>query len=265
MSADHSVLSIDIYAYESPLNRVNAGFKCLFCIVTLIACIGFNNPVVSLLVLIAVSAVLILKGNMKLPEWLHLLRIPLFFTILATVVVMFDFSKNVVGQWHLTIGNVCFYTTKQMLCDGIFLFLRVMAAVSTMFFLTLTTPAHELIYVLKKIHIPAMIIELMYLIYRYIFILFEANNKMKISAEARLGFCDYLTSLKTFGSIAGNLLVVLLHKANTYYDAMESRCYDGELAFLEEEKPWQAILVIAAVAFEILLAVVSVLWKWKFT
>ena len=59
---------------------------------------------------------------------------------------------------------------------------------------------------------------------------------MQISAEARLGFCDFRTSCYSFGQIAANLFIVALKKANAYYDAMEARCYDGTLCFLEEKK-----------------------------
>ena len=50
---------------------------------------------------------------------------------------------------------------------------------------------------------------------------------MQISAEARLGFCDFRTSCYSFGQIAANLFIVALKKANAYYDAMEARCYHG--------------------------------------
>ena len=36
--------------------------------------------------------------------------------------------------------------------------------------------------------------------------------------------------------MAGNILVVSLKKANAYYTAMEARCFDGDLNFLQEEK-----------------------------
>ncbi|HCD42434.1 MAG TPA: cobalt ECF transporter T component CbiQ, partial [Lachnoclostridium sp.] len=62
------------------------------------------------------------------------------------------------------------------------------------------------------------------------------------AAKSRLAYCDFKPSCRSFGSTAGNLFVVSLKKANTYYDALTARCYDGELLFLEEEKEvkgWQ--------------------------
>ena len=76
----------------------------------------------------------------------------------------------------------------------------------------------------------------MNLIYRFIFILIESYSNMKNSAMSRMGYHNFKTSISTFGNIASNILVVSLKKANAYYTAMEARCFDGDLNFLEDKK-----------------------------
>ena len=46
--------------------------------------------------------------------------------------------------------------------------------------------------------------------------------------------------MRTFGSCCANLLVQSFRRAAACYDAMESRCYDGKLAFMETPKPLRA-------------------------
>lgn len=106
-----------------------------------------------------------------------------------------------------------------------------------MYFLTLTTPACEIVGVLRRAHVPKLIIELMYLIYRFIFILLDIYGRMREAAESRLGYRDFRTSCRSFGGTVGNMLVLSMRKSGTYYDAMLSRCYNGEIQFLEPEKP----------------------------
>ena len=72
---------------------------------------------------------------------------------------------------------------------------------------------------------------------------------MRNSADSRQGYCDFKTSCYTFGSVASNLLVVSLKKSNAYYTAMEARGYDGDLVFLEEEKPFQFSHLFIAAGF----------------
>lgn len=68
------------------------------------------------------------------------------------------------------------------------------------------------------------------------------------------------TSCYTFGSIASNMLIISLRKANAYYDAMESRCYDGDLVFLEEDKNLEVMQIVLAAVFIMFLVLI-----WYFT
>ena len=126
--------------------------------------------------------------------------------------------------------------------------------------MTLTTPLTELVSVLRKIHMPKLIVELMNMIYRYIFIMLETYTKLKNSAESRLGYCDFRTSCYSFGNIASNLFIVSLKKANAYYNALEARCYDGELRFLEDEKPVKNWQILMGICF-----ILALCFIWFFT
>lgn len=136
------------------------------------------------------------------------------------------------------------------------LILKVFAGISALEMMTLSTPISEIICVLRKAHVPKIIIELMSLIYRYIFILMDVSIKMKNSAKSRQGYCDFKTSCYTFGSIASNILIISLKKANAYYDAMEARCYDGDLMFLEEHKSVEIMQIVFSVVFIVFLILI---------
>ena len=79
---------------------------------------------------------------------------------------------------------------------------------------------------------------------------------MTNSAKSRLGYVDYKTSLKTFGNTLSNLFIVSLKKASQYYSAMESRGYDGDILFLEEEKELKMKHVFYAGVYYILIFVI---------
>ena len=65
---------------------------------------------------------------------------------------------------------------------------RALGAVSALYLLSLSTPMPEIIGVLRKMRCPDVVTELMYLIYRYIFLLFHMHDAMKNSAMSRLGY-----------------------------------------------------------------------------
>ena len=245
--------SIDLYAYASHIRKWSSDFKVAFSIIVLIVSIVLSNPYVSVAIIFAMAYLTVVKGGLPFTEYLSFLSIPLSFVLLGTVTIAIDFSKVPMGQYNLYLGFCYVFTSMVQLKQMLFLILKVFAAVSALQMMTLSTPSNEIIAFLRKVHVPKLIIELMNLIYRFIFILLDVHRQMKNSAEARQGFCDLITSCLTFGYIASNMLVVSLKKANTYYDAMEARCYDGELLFLEEEKKVKRNHLIIATVFIVFL------------
>ncbi|UYZ33630.1 cobalt ECF transporter T component CbiQ [Clostridium beijerinckii] len=252
--------SIDFYAYASKIRHWNAEFKVYLSVLTLVLCIVFNNPYVSATVIIAMAYITVIKGKIPAAEYLSILAIPITFILLSTFTIAIDFSKQPIGQYNLYLGFCYIFTSTVQLKKMIFLILKIFAAISALQMMTLSTPTSEIIYVLRKAHVPKLIVELMSLIYRYIFILMDVFTKMKSSAKSRQGYCDFKTSCYTFGSIASNMLIISLRKANAYYDAMESRCYDGDLVFLEEDKNVEVIQIVFSAVFIIILVLL-----WYFT
>lgn len=251
---------IDFYAYTSEIRHWNPTFKVSFSVLTLILCIALDNPYVSVIIIIAMAYITIVKGKLPVHEYLTIMAIPIAFILLGTFTIAIDFSKRPKGQYNLYLGFCYVFTSKTMLRKALFLILKVFAAINALQMMTLSTPSSEIIYVLRKAHMPKLIVELMNMIYRYIFILMDVYTKMKISAESRQGYCDFKTSCYTFGNIASNMLVTSLKRANSYYDAMESRCYDGDLVFYEENKKVEIAQIISASAFIIFLILL-----WSFT
>lgn len=249
-SHDKGGSSIDFYAVNSGIRHWNPSFKVACSLLLLLFTLIGNHPVISVIAILT-SAVLTVGLR-----YISVLTIPLAFILMGSLAVGIDFAKHPVGDWNLYLHWGYMFVTKESLLMMFCLIIKVFGAVSAMFIMTLSTPSFELFSVLKKMHCPSLIVELMHMIYRFIFILMSVQRNMRISAESRLGFCDFRTSCYSFGQIASNLFIVSLKKANAYYDAMEARCYDGEFVFLEEETRIPGKMILSAVIyFTLLLAV----------
>lgn len=249
--------SIDFYAYTSKIKSWNSTFKVSLSVLTVILCIVLDNPYISIMVIISMACLTIIKGGIPIIEYIHILAIPIAFILLSTFTIAIDFSKQPIGEYNFYLGFCYIFTSIEQLKKMAFLILKIFAAISALQMMTLSTPSFEIIYVLRKARVPKIILELMSLIYRYIFILMDVYTKMKNSAKSRQGYCDFKTSCYTFGSIASNMFIISLGKANAYYDAMEARCYDGELLFLEEDKK---VNTRQAVAFVTYISLLILLW-----
>lgn len=231
-----SYVLIDAYACTSGIRSWNATLKVLFSLCVLAVCLLADAPWVSVATAALCSTVTVGRGRLPLRSYAKLLAVPAAFILMGTVAIAINFSRVPAGDYSVNLHWFFIYFTRDGLTKAAFLILKVFGAVSALFLMTLSTPAHELLTVLRKARCPKLIVELMHMIYRFIFILLKVQSEMRTSAQARLGFCSFQTSCYSFGSIAGNLLFLSLRKANAYYDAMEARCYTGDLLFLEEER-----------------------------
>lgn len=253
------VYSIDYYAYLSAINCWNSTFKVLFAFFTILFCVIANHIFVSSFIFLSMSVFTIYKGKIPLQQYLSLFMIPIIFIIFGSIAIAFGVSILPIGQYKIHLQWFYLYTSDEMIKTALQLILKAFGAVSAMYMMILSTSASEVIFTLEKLHIPSIIIELMHMVYRFIFILLDVYCKMRYSAQSRLGYCDFKTSCFTFGKIAGNLFFISLKKANAYYDALTARCYDGKLLFLEEEKKVQPIQAVGAAIYFVFLFLI---WLW---
>lgn len=254
-----TIYTIDYYAYISPIRSWNPQLKAIVAVAALFFCIGANRMAVSVLVLLTMSAFSILAGRIPWRNYLALLKIPMAFLILGTIAIVVGISPKPYGQFFIPVFGYYLYLTGSGMILALGLILKAMAALSAMYMLVLSTPASEVISVFRRLHVPKLFLELMNMIYRFIFVMMDTQCYMKQAAESRLGYCDFKTSCRSFGSTAANLFVVSLKKANIYYDALTARCYDGELLFLEEEKAVKRWQIWAGAGYFLVLAGVRLL------
>ncbi|MEY8390165.1 cobalt ECF transporter T component CbiQ [Lachnospiraceae bacterium] len=245
----HGPVSIDFYASQSGIRQWNGCYKVFAAVFVLILCLILDTPLVSGFIILTMGILNVTGNRVELVNYMKLLKIPVIFLVMGSVAIAAGFAAEPAGDFSISLHWFYIYLTKKGLIRALQLFLKAMAAVSAMYVMTLSTPAGELAFVLQKARLPGVLTELMYILYRFIFILTEVHRNMKTAASSRLGHVDFKTSCATFGKIGGNLLILSMKKANTYYDAMVSRGYAGEFSLWEEEKPVKAWQVLALACY----------------
>lgn len=237
MRNQHKHVSIDYYSYVSGMREWSAGFKVLFAAVVIFVTLLSDSVFVSCISFVYMSFMILKIGRIHLDDYFHLLKVPAAFIILGAITILVQFGQgDNLCLIRLPVFSKYIYITKDTLEQAVGLTCKAFAAVSGLYMMTLSTPMGEIIAVCRKVHVPGLIVELMYLIYRYIFILSETNRQQMDAAKSRLGYIDFKTSLKTFSGAAANLLIIAVKKSSEFYDSMEARGYDGRICFLEQNK-----------------------------
>ena len=228
--------TLEYYSYNSKINSWNPHLKFWYSMVLIVLGIILSNIYISISIVFICGFITIFLGKISLKKYIDFFKVPIIFLLISVAVININFSKNITDFYYFNIGDLYIYTTDENIKKSCILFWRALSGVSSMYMLALSTPLNEIIYVMKKARTPKIIIELMYLVYRFIFIMRDSYKSMRKSIESRLGFRDYRISLLSFGKIISNILIVSLRKSNSFYDAMESRCYRGEIRFFIKEK-----------------------------
>jgi cobalt/nickel transport system permease protein len=123
--------------------------------------------------------------------------------------------------------------------------IRALAAMSCLAFLILTTPLTDGVLLLRRIGVPAGIIELIQLVYRLIFVFAERALTGRQAQAGRLGYSRLDRSVRSLGWLAGNLFQRALEQARRLEIGLMARGYTGELRVLSPQ--WELSWIRIAV------------------
>jgi cobalt/nickel transport system permease protein len=170
----------------------------------------------------------IVVAGIPMRKYLKLLFIPVTFLIISVVTILISVSKVDTYLWSIEIFNNYVGITRSSLHDSILLSTRVFASISSTFFLGLTTPLNNMIKVLKRLHLPSSLIELIVLIYRSIFIFLEEASDIYNGQELKFGYSNIKNSLRSTSLLIRSLFTKVMLKFNEMVVVLECKLYDGE-------------------------------------
>lgn len=241
------MLIMDVIARRSRFFSVNPDLKVWSCMALLILSVFSASPYPGLCLFLVVSVLIICSG-VSLSDYLSLLSLPAVFLLLSAIAILWSYSGQEYADTAVKVSffNGWLLVTQSAQHTARLVISRALGAVSCLYFLSLSTPLPEVIAALRRVRVPSAVTDLAILIYRYIFIMLSAYHNMKNSAASRLGYGSFRRSLRTTGLIYGNLLSKSFRRANACFDAMESRCYEDRICFLEHKKALRGVDLSAA-------------------
>jgi len=174
-------------------------------------------------VAIALLVTLAATAGARIParSWLGILSVPVSFAILTTLGILVQL--NSVGG-HLSVG---LDWNGLPFAGG--LLLRSIAAMSCLAFIGWTTPLMEITPVFQRLGIPAVLIDLALMIYRFLFVTATTLGEMKRAQSWRLGRADYRSRMRAISMLASGLFLRCVQRARRLEDGIEARGYQGRL------------------------------------
>lgn len=258
-------MGTDRWAYQSRLRRVDPLPKLVLSLTALVVCLCCGSGAVGLATVLAMGMLITVLGGLSPRVYLHFLKIPLvFLAVGCATMLVHSYPAGTPVLAVLPVGGRLWGFDGSALAAAAALFLRAMGAVGAMYFLALNTPVTDLTMCLGRLHVPRLLVELMELIYRFIFVLSETAGSIRTAQASRLGYQGLRRSLSSLGTMASLVFLRAWRRADRIYAALESRGYTGSLTTLPGDyMPGRGLyplaLAVAAGQLAVLLAERSVL------
>ena len=240
----------DRYAYLSRLRETDPMPKLAFTAAVMVVCLCCDSVAVGLFTLVLTGALTTALGGLRPRVFLRFLRVPLVFLAVGCVTALFTAQPEGTDMlWAVPVGGSLWGFTAGSLRRGVLIFTKALGVIGGMYFLSLSTPITDLTMALERLHVPKLFVELMELIYRFIFVLSETAGRIRAAQESRLGYRGLRRSLSSLGTLASMVFLRAWKKGERVYTALESRGYTGSLVTLAAMyRPGRGLYPLAAIA-----------------
>ncbi len=239
---------------DHPLTRLDARVKLLCTLMLLVMVISCRGSAFPLLVA-ALCFGFCLAMGVRLKVLAIRFAEPLFLAVMVIILKLFFsghepfFSVNLFGRE--VIGH------QDGLLEGLLIASRIGGAVSLVALLGFSTSFTDLMAALAWLRVPKGFIEVALFAWRYLFVLLDDAQVVYSAQKNRLGYAGYRRGLRSFGTLAGALVIKAFDNSQTITTAMIQRGYDGTMPLLKH-KPFRIAEVALSLAF---VTCMGIIWK----
>lgn len=199
---------------DSWISRWEPRTKVITCILMVFGLVFLNTPKL-LIISYAILTTLVLSMGISIKEFLKRTSFFLPFIILMAIPILLG-------------GG--FPPNKERIILAQLLAFKGLNALSIMFIMFFSQPVPELLNALSYMNIPGFLITIIFLSWRYVFLLGERLNRLYKALVSRLfkpGFNR--DSFKAYGQVMGGMLIKSIDTSDKVYRAMASRGFDGTM------------------------------------
>ncbi|MBD2778605.1 cobalt ECF transporter T component CbiQ [Iningainema tapete] len=228
-------IQIDTLAYTNRLRWLPPEQKLLFAGVLLIIT-AFAHPLVQIIIAMWMSIWTVIYARIPAKTYLKLVYVATLFWVISLPALVINGvdskldlgSDSVIG---VNIGYYYVYISHSGIEQGLTILTRAIASLSCLYFIMLTIPFTELLQTLRRIGFPILLIELLLLMYRFIFVLLNTATELLTAQQARGGYRTFKVSMRSLALLIGQLLKRILENYRQVSLSLAARGFNGELRF----------------------------------
>ena len=201
---------IDRYAYTNRIRNVDPVYKAGFALAVLVLCLLLNEPMVGLVAVIGIWALATFVAGLPVVTFGRIVFAESLFLMLITAGVAVSVSiqdPTAINGWAWKLGPLWISSSPESLDLAVRLVTRALGGTAAMNFLAMTTPLVDLVDLFRRLGVPAVLIDVMTVMYRFIFILLDSLDRMYIAQNSRLGYRSWKRAMFSAGQIASRVFI----------------------------------------------------------
>ncbi|MDK6727880.1 cobalt ECF transporter T component CbiQ [Aerococcus loyolae] len=221
-------MGIDRYTYQSKWTEKSGKFKlvCWF-LGLVVAFSGWNSlEVVYTLLMMGLTLYLV---PIRPRTYLNLYIGPVLFLAFSSLALLLSVSqKPELFTWSIALGDYYLGLLRGQGPYTLTLMIRALTAITATFFFALTTPLKQILQLMKEAHIPYVVIELVLLMYRFIFVLLDDVLVVYQAQNLRYGYAGIGLSIHSLALLAKVVLERSLYRFTEMTDTLDLKLYQDE-------------------------------------
>ena len=203
---------ISILSKNSKIAHIHPTEKILLSVMPIIL-MGFSNSIYLLIFNILVFSILhVVCGNPIKIVWKFTLAAAAFASV-SSITLIFDYG------WYYCIVLV----------------IRTLSSGVCLAYLALSTPMDDILYLVSKNTYLRDISDIAKGMERFIMLIEDEYVTLYNAIKSRNGFCSFSLKIRNTGKMAGLLFVNTMKRWQDIKDAINTRCYRGNMSYLQKE------------------------------
>lgn len=227
-------LKIDTIAYTNQLRQLPPAHKLLFA--SVILAIAYLSQVpIQMFISVWMSIWIVVYARISAMVYLKLLSMAIGFwltSLPALAIAGIDlahFATIRADVWQgLTVGDYYLYFSHQGIQQAGLIGSRALATTTCIYFAILTIPFVDILAILRRLGCPALLTDLLMLMYRFIFVLLQTASELWTAQQSRGGYRTRQLWLKSLGLLVGQLLRRTLENYRQMTLTLASRGFRGD-------------------------------------
>lgn len=222
------MLTFDKYAYNNRLVHIHPIIKGV--IYLLLLGISFSEiPSLQLGLLIAIAPLTCYVAHVYWVTYSKWVMVTFPFVFLSLVTVMVSFSNR---QQEMLISIPLFNgfmgVTQHSVIRTSIILLRVYCSLLSTYFFILTVPFQQLLILLRYLRLPRFLLDIIVLMYRFIFLFIHEFIVMRDTLDLKFGFGTFKQSYKSMGLLANQFFTRLM-KTNEHLNHTLEMRFDTDI------------------------------------